>query len=474
MSDESGFGRRSFLRAGALAAFAVSGAGALSSCATGGGGDTGGASSSSSGGGAPASDDNPFGMAEGGTVDIVIFKGGYGDQYAQDAGKVMEQLHSGTTVKVSPSTEIAKELQPRFVGGNPPDCFDNSGAGSIGIGSIVGQLETLDQLLEAKNTDGVPIKDTLYDGVQAPGTFGGKFVALNYVMTVYALWYSQSTFDDMGLEVPKTWDDMMKIGDAAKKKDKYLFTWGREAATYYQELMISAAIKDGGDEVRLALENLQPNCFSNASVQKSIKALEDIVKAGYVQPGGAGTQFTAAQAQWTKGDSLMYPSGSWIENEMKDQTPSDFKMTGCPVPLLAEGGAMPLTALHSAAGEPFLVPSQAKNKAGGLEYLRVMLSKESATNFAKLLKSPTIVKDTVPEDGFGSTALQAQSKMLKDAGTDVYTWNFIDYYGTNKDMLGPWNSFMGGRLDAAGLTKALQDIVDKVREDDSIEKVEVK
>ena len=38
-----------------------------------------------------------------------------------------------------------------------------------------------------------------------------------------------------------------------------------------------------------------------------------------MKPGGAGTQFTAAQAQWSNNqDALLYPSGSWIENEMKD------------------------------------------------------------------------------------------------------------------------------------------------------------
>ena len=68
--------------------------------------------------------------------------------------------------------------------------------------------------------------------------------------------------------------------------------------------------------------------------------------------------------------------------------------------------------MHSTAGEPFVIPSQAKNVAGGKELLRTMLSKEAATNFAKEKLAPTIVKDTVPADGFGSTALVSQTKML--------------------------------------------------------------
>jgi len=44
----------------------------------------------------------------------------------------------------------------------------------------------------------------------------------------------------------------------AKAKGKYLFVWGKEAATYYQTLAIGSAIKEGGDEVRLALPKNHP------------------------------------------------------------------------------------------------------------------------------------------------------------------------------------------------------------------------
>ena len=107
---------------------------------------------------------------------------------------------------------------------------------------------------------------------------------------------------------------------------------------------------------------------------------------------------------------------------------------------------MPYEALHSTAGEPFIVPSQGKNVAGGKELLRAMLSKEAATNFAKTKLAPTIVKGTVPADGFGSTALVSQVKMLEDAGANVFTWNFVDLYGMNQDQLVRLEHLPAGRL----------------------------
>jgi N-acetylglucosamine transport system substrate-binding protein len=386
----------------------------------------------------------------------------------------MEKNHAGSTVKVSPTTKIATELQPRFVGGTPPDLIDNSGADAIGFSTILDQIEDLKDVLDANNLEGQKIRDTLFGGVEEPGTYDGKLAALNYVLTVYAVWYSASLFEENGWTPPKTWDEAMDLGAKAKAKDKYLFLWGKEAATYYQTLAIGSSIKQGGDEVRLALENLTPDCWSQPAVQGVFEAMGQIVSAGYMKPGGSGTQFTAAQAQWSNNeDALLYPSGSWIENEMKDQTKPDFQMTGFPEMVLSSDSAMPYTAMHSTAGEPFVIPSQAKNVAGGKELLRTMLSKEAATNFAKTKLAPTIVKGTVPADGFGSTALVSQNDLLSAAGTDVFTWKFVDLYGMNPDQLVPWNSFLAGKLDVAGLTKALQEITDKVREDDSIKKIQV-
>ncbi|GAA3620520.1 N-acetylglucosamine/diacetylchitobiose ABC transporter substrate-binding protein [Microlunatus ginsengisoli] len=469
--DSKPLARRQFLRFALAAAAVAPLGGALASCAAGGGSSSSGASSAAG----SVSADNPFGVAANSTVDAVIFNGGYGIDYVQFAADKMQQVHSGVTVKVSPSTKIAQELQPRFVAGNPPDMIDNSGAGAIGVNTIIDQLEDLTSVIDANNLEGTKIRDTLFGGVLEPGTYSGKLAAINYALTVYALWYSASLFEQNGWTPPKTWDEAYALGQKAKDKGKYLFVWGKEAATYYQTLAIASAIKEGGDEVRLSLENLKPDSWSQPAVQSVFTAMKKIIDAGMFKPGGSGTQFTAAQAQWSNDqDAILYPSGSWIENEMKKQTKDGFKMTGAPEPTATSGSKMPYEALHSAAGEPFVVPTQGKNMAGGKELLRVMLSKDAATNFAKTKLAPTVVKGTVPEDGFGSTALVSQSKMLEAAGQNIFSWQFVDYYGMNTDQLVVWNSFLDGKLAVADLTKKLQEITDKVANDSSVKKIEIK
>lgn len=463
--------RRGFLRGALATAVLLPLGGALASCA--GGGDS--PSSSAAPGGEVDAQKNPFGVASSGKLDAVIFKGGYGIDYVEFAGKIFAKNFPDVEVSINPSTDIAQELQPRFAGGTPPDLIDNSGAKSIGFSTILDQLEDLQSVVDANNLEGTKIADTLFDGVLSPGTFDGKLAAINYVLTVYAWWYSASLFKENDWTVPTTWDEAYDLGTKAKEKGKYLFVFGKEAATYYLTMCIESAIKEGGDEVRLALENLKPDCWSLPAMQEVLTGLEKIVKAGYIKPGGSGTVFTAAQAQWSNGqEALLYPSGSWIENEMKDQTKAGFEMTGAPVPVVSASPKIDQQGVRSAGGEPFIVPTKGANAAAGKELLRIMLSKDAATNFAKEKLAPTVVKGTVPADGFGSTALVSQTGMLEKAGKNIFTWNFIDLYGMNPDLLVPWNSFLDGKLDVAGLTKAMQEITDKVAKDDSVDKIEVK
>lgn len=460
--------RRGFLQGSALFAGALF---PLAACAGRGGTDD--ASDPDEGarieeGGDP---NNPFGLDTPSRIDAAIFNGGYGVGYTEYAGAALEERFDGADVEISKTQDVTKELQPRFAGGDPPDVMVNSGSGRIGLSAIIGQIEDLSGVIDSQNYEGDIIRDTLYPGALEAGMVDGKLAVINYVLTVFGLWYSSSLFEANGWEPPKTWDDAIALGAQAKDKGKYLFVWGQEAADYYMELAISSAIKEGGHEVRLGLDNLEADCWRHPALQAVFSKIEEIVSLGYIKPGGGGTQFTAAQAAWSQAqEALLYPAGSFIGNEMSSQTAEGFEMMAAPAPTVSESPMMPFEAIHSSADNPFVVPSQGKNVAGGKEFMRAMLSKDAASNFSREVKSSTIVKDTVPEDGFGSSSLVSQLKMLSEAGDNVFTWRFDRFYGMGPDLVSLWNSFLDGQLTTEELTARSQQITDAIREDDAIEK----
>ncbi|GAA1573247.1 MULTISPECIES: N-acetylglucosamine/diacetylchitobiose ABC transporter substrate-binding protein [Leucobacter] len=416
---------------------------------------------------------NPFGVAAGSTVDAVIFDNANNVAFFDTVTPTMQELHE-VDLKVTPSTQIAQQVQPRFVAGTPPDLLHSAGSGSIPVASMLPDIEDLTSVTNAMNLDGEPIADTLYPGVLDLAKYDGKLAAVNYSLNVHAMWYSKSMFDKYGWEAPKTWDEAMELGAAAKKEGKYLFTWGKEGSAYYLSLAIDSAVKEGGRDVLASLANLEADSWSQPEVQQSFTALKEIVDAGYFIPGGAGTQFKAAQAQWSlKQEALMYPTGSWIEGEMGDEIADGFEMVGAPAPTITTQSALPYEAMRFAGGNRFVVPSDAANAAGAKETLRVMLSPDAAAEFSRINKSLTIVKDTVPADGFGSTSLVSARDLLDNAGENAFAWDFTDAYPFGDDKTRIWNDFLSGSIDVDTLTSEMQKLSDKIREDDSIVKIKV-
>lgn len=453
-------------RAGMGAASALALTLVLTSCA---------GSSSPEGPAGEVTADNPFGLAEDAPIEVVVFDGGYGTDYVSFAADVLNESFPGVDVTVSPSGAIAQELQPRFVAGDPPDLFSNDGAGPIPTDTIIDQLATFDDVWDAENLDGVKISDAVFPNVRDDGTYDDKFIAANYVMTVIGLWYSNSLLEQHGWDVPQTWDELLELGAKAKEEGLYLFTFGKEAATYYEWMLLDSAIKEGGLEVITDIANLEPDAWSHPAVVEVYKAMEEAIAAGYMMPGGAGTQFTQAQAQWSQDQkALFYPSGSWIENEMKDATAPGFEMTVAPFPTLTTDSALPYTAIQAGAGVPFEIPADAENVAGAKELLRTMLSKEVASHFSETTLAPTIVKDTVPADGFGSTALASTMGSMESAGDDIFNWLLSNkspaYYGIDHGV--PFISFLSGDMTAEEYLAEVQAMSDKVAADESVKKLD--
>ena len=121
-------------RIGLTALVAGPGAGLLSACAT------------SGGGAAPRRPASPGAVSAAEPVrrgrqakplEVVIFKGGLGDEYATEVHEPMyKRRYPQATIKHDATQQIAQTLQPRFASGDVPDMIDNSGADLMDQGAL--------------------------------------------------------------------------------------------------------------------------------------------------------------------------------------------------------------------------------------------------------------------------------------------------------------------------------------------------
>lgn len=374
---------------------------------------------------------NPFKLAAV-EVDGQFFSGGYGHEYIKYAGSIMEKNIPGVKVNVTPLQRVNDILRPRFVGGNPPDVIDNSGAGQMDMASLVaeGALADLAPLMDAPalDTPGKTVRETLIPGSQDSLVFDGVQRGINFVFSGYGICYSQKLFKDNGWTYPATWEDMIDFS-LQLKKDGKIAPWTHQAKyPYYIQYMVlwSLMYSAGGNDLLVKIDNLEPNIWKDPAVLRAAEGYYQLYDKGLFLEGTPGLDHTTSQTEFYKGKAAFIPCGGWLENEMKTILPADFDTVMAICPPFKDGVGNPKAA-QTQGGEPFIVPEKAKNKMHGMEFLRVLMSKAEAKYFAENVLSISAVVGGL-EGANASNFMKSQVAMADAAKGDAIIQNMQTWY----------------------------------------------
>ncbi|WP_326636132.1 N-acetylglucosamine/diacetylchitobiose ABC transporter substrate-binding protein [Nonomuraea fuscirosea] len=468
--------RRQLLRRIGITALAAGpGAGLLAACATAG---TGGEPSAAPSTSLPASADpkNPFGVDAQKPLEVVIFSGGYGDAYAKDLHEELyKQAFAGVTVKHTATQEIGTQLRPRLIGGDAPDVINNSGPKSMDLAALAaeGHLADLTPLFDAPSVDdpAKKVRDTITPAVLENAKVTGRNLVLNYTVSHRALWYNAKLFATKGWTLPATWEEFTALGETAKKEGILLFAYPGQKGPYYQFWnVLYTAAKIGGNQVIIDIDNLVDNAWNAEPMKRAVTVWADI-QAKYGDKAYFGLDHTQTQIKQLQNKVLFYPVGSWIENEMAKDKPDDFEYAIAPIPEVTGSDRMPYGAIQVGVGENFVVAAKGENPQGGLEYLRLMLSKEGARGFTEKTKNVTVVNGAA--EGVDLPAgLMSAARAQDRAGQNIITearfegwYKELFDYGTEEI-----NVVMAGRITPEEFCANLQKKADAVKKDDAVTK----
>lgn len=416
---------------------------------------------------------NPLKMPDNTAAEGIFFSGGYGHAYIQYAADVFAKVHPGSTMSVEGIQGVGEKLRPRFVGGNPPDAIDNSGAGAMDMGALFseGQLQDLAPMFAALalDTPGKTVIDTLFPGSQKTGIIDGIQVALQISYTVGGIWYSSTLFQEKGWTYPTTWEEMLALCETIKTAGIAPWTYQGKYPSYVEFGVLQAQIfKHGGMQPMIDIDNLLDKAWYNQAVVDSVKELYTLAENDYIMAGTEGLNHTESQAEWLQNKAAFIPCGNWLENEMKSSTPENFKMVMGEVP--GNGHAV-----LAAGGEPFIAPSKAANPIAGLEFLRCLVSKNSAKYFAVNISSMMPVfggtEGVTVSDGMVSAV-----KVVEACGDN--TFPFYSYGSWYSDMgtatSAALGEMMNKRITPDQFIETCQAAADKVKADPEVTKFERK
>lgn len=420
---------------------------------------------------------NPLGLEAGKSVEGIFFEGGFGRGYLDHAADLFRAVHPENPMTVEGIQRVGEQLRPRFIGGNPPDVIDNSGAGNLDTAALVaeGQLLDLAPLFAAVSLDtpGKTFAETLFPGSQDSGKFNGIQYVLNLAYTVAGIWHSQSLFEEKGWEYPKTWSAMLDFCEMVKGEGIAPWTYqGRYPQYMVFGVLMPLVYKNANLDLQVIIDidNLKDGAWEHPAVLTSLQQMQELQKNDYIMAGTEGLSHTESQAEWLQGKAVFIPCGTWLENEMRDMTPDNFNMVVKPVPGAQDESTY--DAIMAWSGEGFIVPSAAVNTIGGLEYLRCLMSKDNAKWFAQNVSAIMPVFGGTEGVELSSAVISATT-IAETSGASTFNDMWDEWYvpmsDETRDRTG---DLLTGRITPEQWIEAVQKKADEVKADPAIIKYE--
>ncbi|MFF0339037.1 N-acetylglucosamine/diacetylchitobiose ABC transporter substrate-binding protein [Kribbella sp. NPDC004875] len=405
-------------------------------------------------------------------LEFFNFDGGYGKEWTTMPLDLYRKEFPNADVKLNSGQQLQQQLQPRFIQGNPPDLIENVGLDGA---SLAAQKQVMDigALLdmEAYDQPGVKVRDTLLPGVAEAGRYDGVKYEMPYVFGTAGIWYSKPLMDKHGWTYPKHWDEMLALCAEIKKTGLAPWTYQGKFPGYLTSPMLMTAYKAAGPDLKKKVDNLEPNAWRDPALIAAAEGYQELAAKGFLLEGSQALSHTQSQTYWAQGKAVFIPCGGWLENELGDIAPKDLGMTMAPVPGLSKDDKAPFETVTGGPGGALIVPAKAKNPQGGLELLRIIVSKKCMQNFTKLTNSLTITKGAT--DGLQlSSANQSMKDVIDAAGTNMFLdWSFRLWYkklldNSDKAMA----ALMNREVTPDEWSKQMQKYADETAKDPSIKK----
>lgn len=147
---------------------------------------------------------------------------------------------TGNTINYSVATYdmLHDKLVTAGAAGNAPDL-------AWALPEWVGEFNNMDLVVNLTDKfNAWNDKSNLYDSVVKSMKVGDKVIGIPYEMTLRALLVHADTNSSAGADVPKNWDDLMKLGNYKQKTGKYPYGIAATGVRSPQELLVYLAQKD--------------------------------------------------------------------------------------------------------------------------------------------------------------------------------------------------------------------------------------
>ncbi|HHV63154.1 MAG TPA: extracellular solute-binding protein [Firmicutes bacterium] len=290
-----------------------------------------------------------------------------------DSAARFEKDHPGVKVEVVPiqNDPYKVKIKVAMGAGTPPDVWISWGGGPLEQYVRAGQVLDLTPYLKKDNW----INRFIPAGLDL-AKFNGKYYGIPVEnMSAAFIWYNKKTFNDVGVGVPQTYDELLQI--VKKLKSKGVIPISLANKTKWPGSMWYMYLVD-----RLGSETVFENAVNRTGSFEDpvfIKAGEEIrrlVGMGAFPPGFNGMDWDTGQSRMLlyTGKAGMELMGSWLYATAQGEAPQFAKnIDFFPFPVLTHGKGDPTNLIGTPGDNYYSVSAVSKYKDEAVELIKYII-----------------------------------------------------------------------------------------------------
>jgi len=325
---------------------------------------------------------DPAGTKElSGTFELQIFVGGYGSEAWEEIIADFEELHPDLDVVAYMDSNVNKQMQTRWMQGNPPDFVFLTGSNlPIATYRDEGKLLDLTSFYEKATIAGtdIALKEKL--STNSIKRFDDVIYSLPIIEGAYGIWYDEVYLKEIGMTIPTNYEEMLAFGQEAKSKGIASIIYPGLNAMYLTQSLIFPALAVYGQEYfdRITAAS-DVEAFKDERFRDVMTRFKALVDTGMFSEGTVSLNHIQSQMQWLQHKAVFIPNGMWLENEMKKDIPDGFTMNYA-VPMMNKADEEQVIVT---SGAQIGVATDGDNKEAALEFIRFMYKDENMAKFAQ-------------------------------------------------------------------------------------------
>ncbi|QKJ21319.1 ABC transporter substrate-binding protein [Microbacterium hominis] len=299
-------------------------------------------------------------------------------------------------VRVEIDTSGVDVVSASFVRGNPPDLM------LANYNYEIARFVQRCALTDLSGTDAAAaVRDDLQPLMDQYGTCEGRVSALPYSVMAASVIYNKEIFDELGLEVPQTWSELIEVCEQLEAAGVTPFyatfkdDWTVGQGWYDYSVGGSLDVLSFFDE--LAAEGVDVGPDSAVSFEEDFAEPTDRMvelSSTYVNDDAPSRGYGDGNLAFANGEAGMYLQGPWAFGEIAKTAP-DLELGTFPLPMTEDPGDLAVRVNMDLAA---MIPEGSRHQEAARDFLEFLYLPENieAYNTSQLGFAPTT--DAAPPD----------------------------------------------------------------------------